>query len=75
MICFLVILFLALGHVQNVWIGNHTRIKDESFLEPIVVHNASIGEMYTSFVNHTTEYLFDFEYSEREVISFIKYRS
>jgi len=64
----LVVLFY-LGQVAPIWVGNHTRTggSDESYLEPIVVHNANIGQMYESYVNHTTEYLFDFEYTEEQV--------
>ena len=61
------LLFLGLVPVQNVWVGNQTRA-GQSFLEPIVVPKANISEMYTGFVNHTAEFLFDFEYTEAQVI-------
>lgn len=60
------LLFLGLVPVQNVWVGNQTRA-GQSFLEPIVVPKANISEMYTGFVNHTAEFLFDFEYTEAQV--------
>jgi len=60
-------LFLSwLGQVHNVWLADLPQDL-VSYLEPIVVHNATIGEMYNSYINHTAEYLFDFEYTEEEV--------
>ena len=67
---FFFVFFSAPSVVQNVWIGNTTRVKS-SFLEPIVVPKANISEMYTGFVNHTAEFLFDFEYSEKQVKMFL----
>eukprot|EP00092_Neocalanus_flemingeri_P006483 GFUD01006987.1.p1 GENE.GFUD01006987.1~~GFUD01006987.1.p1 ORF type:complete len:849 (+),score=138.35 GFUD01006987.1:58-2604(+) len=63
----LFVLVLALGQVQNVWMGNETKATDETYLEPIVVHNATLNTTYSSIVNHTTEFLYDFEYTQEEV--------
>ena len=56
----------------NIFNFSGTRL-EESFLEPIVVPKANLSEMYNGVVNQTAEFLFDFEYSESQVmiISFI----
>ena len=66
MIGLLLLTSCGLLPVENVWVGNKTRL-EESFLEPIVVPKANISEMYSGVVNHTAEFLFDFEYDESQV--------
>ena len=66
MIGLLLLTSCGLLPVENVWVGNKTRL-EESFLEPIVVPKANISEMYSGVVNHTAEFLFDFEYDEYQV--------
>ena len=66
MIWLLLLTSCGLLPVENVWVGNKTRL-EESFLEPIVVPKANISEMYSGVVNHTAEFLFDFEYDEYQV--------
>ncbi len=36
----------------------------QPYIDPVPVHNASLGELYTDWVNTTTEFIYEFSYSQ-----------
>ena len=52
--------FLLLLHLRSL------RAKDlgASYLDPHVVHNATLNHLYTEEVNQSSEYLYEFSYNQ-----------
>jgi len=53
-----VLLFISISQVTSTYIA---------YLEPVVVHNATLGTLYTKEVNQSTEFLFEYTFNKNEV--------